>query len=242
MLENITNIPEHVFFDMTLSGPEWQKLMFHTRSLDLIGFSGLMRNSIYSTDIATINNDSITLVQQAEIAGLSSGVIVESFVIDDMQDHDTGAMRLSGVSIYSLALWDIIEVSCSRSRYSLEMNGDVGEYLVESYSKSVGILGSSYSMRLGDIGNATDTFGRLEVVYGTLGLICDDIILATGNGVDRLTIGSLQSLLTTFGSNALSDLRELIQATSTAVATYTFRIYAYRAVFIAIDSFDIMML
>ncbi len=35
-LQNITNSPQQVLFDMTLSRPEWQKLMFHTRSLDLI--------------------------------------------------------------------------------------------------------------------------------------------------------------------------------------------------------------
>jgi len=241
-LENFTNSPEHVLFDMTLSAPEWQKLMFHTRSLDLVGFAGLMRASIYSTDIATINQESSLLVQQTETAGFSPGLIIESFVVDDMQDNDNIAMRLSGVSISSLDSWDIIEVSSSRSRFSIEMNGDVGEYLVESYSKSVGVLGPSYSMRIGEAGNSTDIADRSEVVYETLDILCDDIILATGNGVERLTIDSLPSLLTSFGPTAISDLRELLNTTSTATATYTFRIYAYRAVFIAIDSFDIMML
>ena len=142
----------------------------------------------------------------------------------------------------SLNLWDILEVSCGRSRFSIEMNGDVGEYLVESYSKSIGSLGSSYSMRIGEAGNVIDIEDRSEVVYETLDILCDDIILATGNGVERLTIDSLPSLLSSFGPTALSDLRELLDNTNTATATYTFRIYAYRAVFIAIDSFDILML
>lgn len=242
VLENITSFPEHIFFDMTLSGPEWQKLMFHTRSLDLVGFTGLMRESIFSTDVTIINLDSYLLVQQAETAGLSPGIIIESFVIDDMQDNDNIAMRLSGVSMVSLDLWDIIEVSSSRSRFSIEMNGDVGEYLVESYSKSLGVLGPSYSMRIGEAGNATDIADRSEVVYENLEILCNDIVLATGNGVDNLTIDSLPSLLSSFGSTAISDLRELLDTVSTATATYTFRIYAYRAVFIAIDSFDILML
>ncbi|MGY5878942.1 MAG: hypothetical protein RTV31_01770 [Candidatus Thorarchaeota archaeon] len=241
-LENITSLPEHVLFDMTLSSPEWQKLMFHTRSLDLVGFSGLMRESIYSTDVIDINLSSLLLVQQAEIAGLSPGIIIESFVIDDIQDNDNIAMRLSGVSMVSLDLWDIIEVSSSRSRFSIEMNGDVGEYLVESYSKSLGSLGSPYALRIGEAGNLTDVQGRSEIVYDTLVTLCNDIILATGNGVGNLTIDSLPSILTSFGPTALSDLRGLLDATSTATATYTFRIYAYRAVFIAIDSFDILML
>ena len=241
-MENISSSPQHVLFDMTLSAPEWQKLMFHTRSLDLVGFSGLMRESIYSLDISTINQEPTLLAQQADTAGFSSGIIVESFVIDDLQDNDNVAMRLSGVSISTLGLWDIIEVSISRSRFSIEMNGDVGEYLVESYSKSLGVLGSSYTMRIGEAGNVADIQGRSEIVYDALETLCNDINLATGNGVGNLTIDSLPSILTSFGSTALFDLRELLDTTSTATATYTFRIYAYRAVFIAIDSFDILML
>jgi hypothetical protein len=241
-LENITRLPQYVLFDMTLSFPEWQKLMFHTRSLDLVGFTSLMRASIYSTDISIIEQESTLLSQQAHTAGLSAGVIVESFVIDDFQDNDDIAMRLSGVSISTLDHWDIIEVSSGRSRFSLEMNGDVGEYLVESYSKSIGVLGSSYTLRIGEAGNMTDILNRSEIVYPTLSILCDDIILATGNGVGNLTIDSLPSLLSSFGPTVLSDLRGLLESSSTATATYTFRIYAYRAVFIAIDAFDIIML
>jgi hypothetical protein len=241
-LENITSSPQHVLFDMTLSAPEWQKLMFHTRSLDLVGFTGLMRASIYSTDTSIFEQDAALLSQQAIGAGLSAGLIVESFVVDDLQDNDNIAMRLSGVSISSLGLWDTIVVSSSRSRFSIEMNGDVGEYLVESYSKSIAALGSRYSILIGEAGNVTDIDGRSEIVYETLDTLCDDINLATGNGVGNLTINSLPSLLSSFGPSTLTDLRGLLNTTSTATATYTFRIYAYRAVFIAIDAFDILML
>ena len=79
-------------------------------------------------------------------------------------------------------------------------------------------------------------------MYETLDTLCDDINLATGNGVGNLTINSLPSLLSSFGPSTLTDLRGLLNTTSTATATYTFRIYAYRAVFIAIDAFDILML
>ena len=241
-MENISSSPQYVLFDMQLSTPEWQELMRYTRSLDLIGFTGLMRASIFSTDISSIDQESALLAQQADTAGFSSGIICESFVIDDLQDNDNVAMRLSGVSLSSLDLWDIIEVSSERSRFSLEMNGDVGEYLVDSYSKSVGVLGSPYAMRIGEAGNVTDIQGRSENVYETLETLCQDIILATGNGVHNLTIDSLPSLISSFGPNALLELRELLDTVDTATATYTFRIYAYRAVFIAIDSFDILFL
>jgi hypothetical protein len=238
----MTNLPQRVLFDMTLSQPEWQKLMFHTRSIDLIGFTGLMRSSIYSTNISLINQESILLKQSADDAGFSAGIVVESFVIDDMQDGDNIAMRLSGVTLPSLILWDEIQVSSGRSRFSLEMNGDVGEYLVESYSKSTGYLGSKYSLRIGEIGNSSDINNRSEIVYENFEVLCNDIALATGNGVENLTIDSLSSLMSTFGSSAITELRESIDLIDNGAATYTFRIYAYRAVFIAIDSFDILML
>ncbi|MHA1863135.1 MAG: hypothetical protein ACTSWA_05145, partial [Candidatus Thorarchaeota archaeon] len=241
-LQNIINSPQCILFDMTLSRPEWQKLMFHTRSLDLIGFAGLMRTSIYSTDTSVIDQEAALLAQQVDSAGFSAGIIIESFAIDDLQDNDNVAMRLSGVTIPSLDLWDSIEVSSSRSRFSNEMNGDVGEYLVESYSKSLGALGPKYSIRIGEVGNVTDIDDRSENVYENLETLCNDIVLASGNGVVNLTIDSLPSLLTSFGSSAISDLRDLLNTIDTATATYTFRIYAYRAVFIAIDSFDILLL
>jgi hypothetical protein len=241
-LENITDGPQHVIFDFTLSQPEWQQLMLRTRSLDLIGFAGLMRSSIYSINIQTTEQLASALLQQITDVGLSSGIIIESFAIDDLQDTDNIAMRLCGVSLSSLNDWDIVQVSCSRSRFSLEMNGDVGEYLVESYSKSIGSLGSPYSIRIGEVGNITDIDGRSEFVYETLDILADDIILATGNGVGNLTIDSLPSLITSFGSSALTDLRTILNTNEIASATYTFRIYAYRAVFIAIDSFDFIML
>jgi len=122
------------------------------------------------------------------------------------------------------------------------MSGDVGEYLVESYSKSLGVLGSKYSIRIGEVGNVSDIDDRSEIVYESLEILCNDIVLASGNGVDNITIDSLPSLLSSFGSTAVTDLRGLINTVSTASATYTFRIYAYRAVFIAIDSFDFLML
>ena len=227
---------------MTLSVPEWQKLMFHTRSLDLIGFAGLMRASIYSTDVSVIEQETSLLLQDVENAGISPGIVIESFVIDDLQDGDNVAMRLCGVSLSSFSSWDLIEVSTSRSRFSLEMNGDVGEYLVESYSESIGRLGSRYSMRIGEAGNTTDIDGRSEIVYESLEILGNDIALATGNGVLRLTIESLPSLLSSFGSDAISNLHDLVETEIIASATYTFRIYAYRAVFIAIDSFDFIML
>jgi len=93
-----------------------------------------------------------------------------------------------------------------------------------------------------EVGNVSDIDDRSEIVYESLEILCNDIVLASGNGVDNITIDSLPSLLSSFGSTAVTDLRELINTVSTASATYTFRIYAYRAVFIAIDSFDFLML
>ncbi|TFG31562.1 hypothetical protein EU527_12155 [Candidatus Thorarchaeota archaeon] len=241
-LDGIINYPSTVIFDLTLSQQEWQKLMFHTRSLDLIGFTGLMRSSIYSTDVSVIDQESTLLAQEASNLGIQLGILIESFVLDDLQDNDNVAMRLAGVSISSLNLWDTIQVSCSRSRFSLEMRGDVEAYLVESYSESVAIKGSKWTMRLGDVGNDTDIEDRPAPVYETFDILNNDIKLAAGNGVDTLTIDSLSSLLSSFGPNAIIDFHESLSTTHSGSSRYTFRIYAYRAVFIAIDSFDILLL
>jgi hypothetical protein len=241
-LVNITNVPEYIIFDMTLSRNEWQELMVRTRSLDLIGFGGLMRASIYSVDEGRIVNASVQLRNDAIDSGFHTGLLVETFVVDDYLDGDATAMKLCGVTPASLREWDYVSVSCSRSRFSYEMNGDVGEYLVHSYSSTVSRLWSPVSLRIGEIGNSTDTLGRPDGVYEDLDVFVNDVALILGHGVSKITVDSLQSYLEAFGSDSLPSLRSAIDAVTSGIATYTFRIYAYRAVFIAIDAFDFIML
>jgi hypothetical protein len=241
-LVNISNTPKTFLFDMTLSRPEWQSLMNQTRSLNLVGFGGLLRMSLDSTCLNSIQTAEASLHNQTEKYGLNAGLVVESFVVDDLQDGDTGAMRLCGVTVDSFSLWDQFVVSCVRSRFSFEMNGDVGEYLTHTFSSTISGLGAHWGLILGEVGNSTDVVGRQDGVYETLDVLSNDITLATGHGVARLTVGSLPSLLSAFGPDAIDQLRSSIDSTQTGLATYTFRIYAFRAVFIAIDSFDFIML
>ena len=241
-LVNVTNTPEFILFDMTLSRQEWQELMERTRSLDLVGFGGLMRTSIYSVEKARIESATAQLYNEAVVTGIESGLLVESFVVDDMLDRDSNAMKLCGVTYPSLRNWSHMSVSCSRSRFSFEMNGDVGEYLVHSYSSSVSGFGTPWSLRLGEIGNSTDVLERTDDVYEDFDVLVNDIALALGNRVTRITLDSLPSLLNAFGSNSLSNLRTAIDEVEHGIATYTFRIYAFRAVFLAIDAFDLIML
>jgi hypothetical protein len=239
---NLANLPDSVLFDMTLSRTHFQKLMLHTRSLDLVGFSGLMRRSLYSVNPLEIQEAANDLAQDTLILGLSPGVLVEPFVVDDQQDGDTVAMRLCGQTIYTLSLWDRVEVMCSRSAFSYEMLGDVGEYMALSFARSVSLLGSRWSLRMGELGNRSDILGRPNPVYNDLSSFGSDLALAAGSRVSNITLGSLGSLLSSFGSGSVGPLRDTIDAITTAVATYTFRVYAFRAVFQAIDSFDFMML
>ena len=241
-LEGLTNTPLSIIFDLTISQSEWQKLMFHTRSLDLIGFTGLMRSSIYSTNISVIRQETTLLAEEASSLGTNLGILVEPFVLDDLQDNDNVAMRLSGVTIDTLGLWDTIQLFCSRSRFSVEMRGDVEAYLVESYSESVSLKGNMWTMRIGEVGNTTDIYGRSEPVYETFAILNNDINLAAGNGVDSITIDSLSSLLSSFGSNAIMDFYNSLVESNSGISNYTFRIYAFRAVFIAIDSFDFLFM
>jgi hypothetical protein len=241
-LVNITNEPEFILFDMTLSRAEWQELMLRTRNLDLIGFGDLMRTSIYSVDNARIENASTLLDNAAFDSGITSGILIESFAVDDLLDGDSNAMKLCGITSTSLRDWNRVSVLCSRSRFSFEMNGDVGEYLVHSYSSSIDGFGSPWSIRIGEVGNSTDNLGRTDSVYEDLDIFVNDIALARANGMSRITIDSLPSFLNAFGSDSLPSLRSTIDNAEYGVATYTFRIYAFRAVFLAIDAFDLIML
>jgi hypothetical protein len=241
-LSEITNLPETIVFDMTLSRQEWQMLMLETRSLNLIGFSSLMRTSIFSVDLDRIAHEATLLYDQVVSSGIDCGILVEPFVIDDLQDGDTGAMRLCGVTCQTLGLWTNHSVLCERSRFSFEMQGDVGEYLVHSYSSSVARLGDYWSMRMGNVGNSTDVSGRVDDVYRSIDVLINDIALVVGNGVSALTLDSLTSFLSAWGGNVLSQLRNSIDMMVQGIATYTFRIYAFRAVFMAIDAFDFLML
>ncbi|MFW9976052.1 MAG: hypothetical protein ACFFDQ_12350, partial [Candidatus Thorarchaeota archaeon] len=137
---------------------------------------------------------------------------------------------------------DRISLLCGRSRFSFEMNGDVGEYLVHTYSSSISRLDDPWSIRIGETGNSTDLMGRTDNVYEDFDVLVNDILLALGNGVTQITLNSLPSFLGAYGNDSLSALRTSVNTIQQAVATYTFRIYAFRAVFIAIDAFDYIML
>jgi hypothetical protein len=240
-LSGINNTPLAVIFDFTLSCQEWKVLMGETRSLNLIGFSSLIRTSIDSIDTSQIEYQATSLYNDTIDNEMRAGILVESFVVDDIQDSDTTVMKFCGITTETLQLWDIVSVLASRSRFSLEMNGDVGEYLAYSYSSSLAKLGNRWSIHLGHVGNSTDTSGRHDTTYKSIETAINDIALSVGNGAAALTLDSLPSILESFGEQALSTLVAAVNTAAQGVATYTFRIYAFRAVFLAIDSFDILM-
>jgi hypothetical protein len=239
---NMTIMPYCIYFDMTLSAPEWQILMARTRSLDLPGFSSLLRSSLDTIDVSALETGAALLVSESESSDLSSGVLVESFILDDLQDSDSVAMKVCGQTVDTLSQWDKIQVECSRSRFSYEMQGDVGEYLSHSFSRTAAQYGLDWSMRLGTTGNQTDTQSRPNLVYNSLESIAEDLVIAEGNGVPSLTLESLPLLLTAFGPDGVEQLMTSIDDITPVGVTYTFRIYAFRAVFIAIDSFDPIMI
>ncbi|MFX1369533.1 MAG: hypothetical protein ACFFAY_13125 [Promethearchaeota archaeon] len=243
---SITSLPSRVLYDMTLSTIEWKNLMAAARSINLVGFGDLIRNSVDFIDIATLDSLAGQLMVTAHGRGMEAGVLVDSFVLDDLQDGDTIAMRVCGLTMNNLGSWDAIEVLCSRSSFSYEMNGDVGEYLVHSYSRSLvpgGVargIDTDWSIRIGTVGNGTNIEGNVNTIYNTLASVADDIV-TVGSAVSTVTVDSLPALLGTFGNNALSDLTDIISTITEVSITYTFRVYAFRAVFIAIDSFDPIM-
>ena len=241
---NLSVPPQCVKYDMTLSSPEWQTLMLRTRGIDLYGFAALIRQSLDAINGSELENKANSLIEHTHAAGFKCGMLVESFVLDDLQDGDSVSMKVCGVTAGAIHKLDSCEVLCSRSRISLEMLGDVGGYYVHSYSRTAARVHSptSVSMHLGMAGNESDVYGRLSTVYGSMKSLAADIAIVSGNGVGNLTVDSLSSLLHSFGPSALQSLKAALEETLSVQVSYTFRIYAFRAVFIAIDIFDTIML
>ncbi len=239
---SVTRVPRSIFVDMTLSDAEWGLLMHYTRDINLGGVSSVFRSALDQIDSATIVAATTSLLETAQGLGFSCGIIVEPFVVDDYVDRDTLLMKSCGVTLETLGEWSSVAVECSRTSFSLEMLGDVGEYLVHSYSRSIGVIGSGWHLRLGTAGAIMDLEGNPNPVYGNLSSFVDDIKRAAGNGAQRIFIASLQSLVQAFGVDVLSDLRSAVDNMEPVPVTYTFRIYAFRAVMMVIDSFDFIML
>lgn len=219
-------------FDMTLSGVEWNAFMAYIKNVDLTGFSSLIRQSFDSLNITALNELQTSLMNQIDWNMMNSGFILESFVLDDFGDGDTLLSSLCGVTNHVLSAFSQLEniYDIRRSRFSSVMNGDVGEYLAHSYSRTAGLLESG--VRIGDITSSA---------YENSQLFLDDLHISSGNGVAMITISSLNGILGTELFGNLSDFRTAIDEDGTVGVTYTFRIYAYRAVFMAIDAFDFLI-
>ncbi len=229
----------HVYFDMALSSREWESMMKYVRDVNLPQFSTYLRNSIDQLPPDHLLQDYITVTEKAKALGFDYSFVVDGFVVDDAIDGDSVIARLDGFSTSIFQEYrPTFEISCSRTRYSSAMAGDVGEYLVYSYSLS------SYaeSMRLGIAGNRSGIDPISSPVYSDLSTLASDIAIASGNGVAEIVVCTLPSILSSFGNDSLTSLRNELQSITEAQVTYTFRIYAFRAVVMAIDAFDFIML
>ena len=227
-----------IYFDMRLSDYEWSHLLNLTRSIDLQGFSQLVRRSLDSIASSYFPIAASYITQALEGRIIDLNLVVEGFVIDDMLDDDITMMEFCGVSPEVLSILDAdIEVGCERSRYSEAMDGDVGGYLVHTYSVSPLVN----SVRIGVAGTETGLEPIPTPVYQSLEELAGDIVRASGNGVQEIVVSSLPSILHSFGSNGITDLNDAIESQEVVTITYTFRIFAFRAVVMAIDSFDFLM-
>ncbi len=234
---NASSLP--VFFDMMVSENEWQSMMTPVRNVNLVGFSEYIRNQLDSIKETGLLGNFISLISDAESFGFDYGFLVDGFVIDDLVDGDSTIAQLDCIPTGIIQEYQLkLEVSCSRTQYSDAMQGDVGEYLSYTYSRSA----MASAIRLGIAGNNTGILPIENPVYDNLEVLANDIAISSGNGASQIVISSLPSILASFGEDGLSLLRDAFQNIEKAEVTYTFRIYAFRAVMMAIDSFDSIML
>ncbi len=227
-----------VYLDMRISEYEWSHLMNLTKSIDLVGFSDIVRRSLDSTPSGDLLSYIGYFTDLIEDTTIGVNLVVEGFVIDDLIDGDATMMKFCGVSPEVITNLDAnLEVACERSRYSETMDGDVGEYLVHTYSVSPYVN----SMRIGVAGTSTTLEPIQLPVYQSIDELVRDIARASGNGIQEIVVSSLPSILHSFGSSAITELYTAVHLQESVATTYTFRIFALRAVVMAIDSFDFLM-
>jgi len=228
-----------VMFDMRLSEPEWAALMGQMRSIDLAGVTLLYRHALDLVSRSTVESLGLGLTASVHDAGLVVGFLIESFAFDDWLDNDTMVMLACGVTAFVLNEADRIEVDCSRSRFSREMNGDVGEYLAYSYGLSAGAMNGARLVGL-RLGRLYDELGPTGSIL-TPTMLQRDIAAASGTGVSAITVESVTELMSYGGDWPEALLGHGSDGEPVGVR-YTFRIYAFRAVTVAIDSFDALIL
>ncbi len=239
----IANSSVQVLADVRMSGIEWATLLAPMRSLNLGGFSHMAEDAISVINQSALEVSFLGLKEVFSHADLSFGLLVDSFVIDDFADNDATLMLTNGVTPSILRDVDFLEIDIMRSKFSLEMDGDVGEYLVHSYSRSARALadfGIGCGCRLGIVGQVLDIHDRVNPVYQTVEAIAQDVVICSSNVNSAVAISSLESLMRNEGGDSVADLRDAILDVGEQSVTYTFRIYAFRAVVFAIDSFRIM--
>ncbi|MHA1806961.1 MAG: hypothetical protein ACTSX2_05255 [Candidatus Thorarchaeota archaeon] len=238
IIDNISQeIPKiTVMFDLRLSSTEWKTLMAATRTLNIMNFAALIRATVDSTNRTAIQQGLTGLLSNAQEKGFDAGVLIDTIAFDDYLDGDGSLMLACGMTPEIFNNISRIEVDVSRTKFSNAMLGDVGEYLAFSYARTMGLLAKDkWSLRLGAVDPPANSTG-----YSSIGEVGSDMAIAGGCGVHRVTIESLQGLIA-LGNDALSDLTGLDDVPQSVPVTYTFRIYAFRAVTLAIDSFDAIM-
>ena len=222
-----------VMLDLRLSAEEWDWLMSVTRSLDFVGFASLIRATIDDTIQTKVQQSMEHMLDQARNESLGVGVLADFFIVDDYLSGSGNIMLACGLVPDALNQISLIEIDVSRTKLSRSLNGDVGEYFAYSYAKTIGsCLNDKWSLRLGDVGLSSN-----ETEYTKTEDISRDLAIVGGCGVDTVTIQSLQGIAA-LGDDALSRIVSLTGVSDSIPITYTFRVYAFRAVINAIDSFE----
>jgi hypothetical protein len=232
---HIESKPNYVLFDMTLSPEERALFMNEVRQIDLYGFSNLVSSTITAMNQTSIERYGTELRVHCEEYELSPGLIVNSFVLDDAVDGDSSIMLACGVTRSVFDGFPSNQIDCLRSSFSTYMEGDVGEYLCYAFSS---LQGSPITrLRLGEIMPSPSSNQEQIDSYNEIGTLADDIAISLGNGAQSVTVVSLPQGLSLFGSEFLTNLKAILESISEVPITYTFRIYALRAVLQAVDAF-----
>ncbi len=235
---NFQNHISGIELDFSQARNENLKMMKYMRRVDIPGLCNYLRQTgnISATNTLQVYEQLGSLIHEQGFNAISLGM---PMVLDDFTDEDNFIQLLMGHPM-GLQNWDIKGISLERSTISYAMEGEVYSYYTYTYGLSAyRYFGNKTVVSIGVIGNISENALNItHTSYSKLPEIVKDITILSRLGIPQVELYSLNTLIESFGESAIAEIFNGLHSTQPIEITYTFRIHAFRMVFMAIDSYD----
>ncbi len=242
---NFESYIKGIEIDFSQAREENLEMMQYMRRVDIPGLCRYLRTlgNISSANTFQIYEQLGTYIKNQGYTARSLGM---PMVLDDLVDGDNFIQLLMGHPM-GIAGWNKKGITLERSTISYAMDGEVYSYYPYSYGLSLyRNFGNESIATIGIAGNISeDKLNIIHASYSNISEIVRDILILSGIGIQDIEIYSLNTIYASFGEQGVTDILTQISKAIEAQTgeasiplTYTFRIHAFRMVFMAIDSYD----